>query len=52
LNKMERDRAKVRWEEAGANAISRGIHTAGSPFGYMRPNEYDADGQWLPRDKA
>jgi site-specific DNA recombinase len=51
LNKMERDRAKVRWEEAGANAISRGIHTAGSPFGYMRPNEYDADGQWLPRDK-
>ena len=47
LNRMERQRAKVRWAEAGENAIKRKIHTAASPFGYMRVNEYDEDGNWI-----
>ena len=49
LNRMERQRAKVRWAEAGENAIKRKIHTAQSPFGYMRSNEYDKDGNWLSK---
>lgn len=50
LNRMERQRAKIRWQEAAENAIGRDIHTGPSPFGYMRPNEYDEEGNKLPRE--